>query len=148
MMVQAKEMARKHLEELLQSRATLQYSFEKCHVLTIEPGMTFEELDAFEALTSRFARTSDLIIQKAFRTIDLIELEQDGTVRDRILRAEKRGLIQDPDLFMEIRLLRNVIAHEYRSETILEIFERVLSFTPHVISCIDALEFWLQDRLK
>ena len=44
-------------------------------------------------MTSRFARLSDIIIQKIFRLIESLELEEPGTVRDRINQAEKWGII-------------------------------------------------------
>ena len=39
------------------------------------------ELEHFESLTGRFARLSDLLIQKIFRLIDQLDLEDLGTVR-------------------------------------------------------------------
>lgn len=89
---------------------------------------TFE---SFEALTGRFARLSDMLIQKVFRTIDMIELDSSGTVRDRIHRAEKKQLI-------DIRLLKNEISHEYRSDTIHMIFEKVLHLTPLLLKNVDS----------
>ena len=148
MMTDLKDMAREELDALLKSREVLVWSVERCRKLAIEPGMTFESLDAFEALTSRFARSSDLVIQRMLRTVDALELEADGTVRDRLFRAEKRGIIEDARLFVEIRQMRNIIAHENRSETILEIFETVLELAPALIAAMDNLEIWLTRRLS
>ena len=46
-----------------------------------------------ENLTSRFSRTIDLIVNKVFRSIDYVELEDSGTLIDVVNRAEKRELI-------------------------------------------------------
>jgi len=73
-------------------------------------------------------------------TLNAIDLEDRGTVRDRINRAEKRGIIDSADDFIEIRMVRNEIAHEYKSETILEIFERVLALTPCLVKAVERIE--------
>jgi len=83
----------------------LVYSYDVCREIGIKPNYTFEELDRFEALTSRFARTSDILIQKIFRLIDILELEGLGTVIDRINRAEGRNLINSAEVFKKIRRL-------------------------------------------
>ena len=80
------------LENLAKAKDALQYSYEKCQRIKLQEGLSYEELESFEALTSRFARLSDIVIQKVLRLLDFIDLEDTGTVRDRINRAEKRGL--------------------------------------------------------
>ena len=95
----------------------LKYSYDACLKIDIKEQYTLDELDRFEAFTSRFARLSDIVIQKMFRLIDDIDLEDSGTVRDRINRAEKKNLIEDADIFIQIRIVRNDIAHEYNAES-------------------------------
>ena len=127
----------KDLAELEKAADTLHYSFDKCRHMDVTAGLDNDALESFEALTSRFARLSDMLIQKVFRTIDMVELEDAGTVRDRINRAAKKKVIADADVFVEIRLLRNEIAHEYQSETIHVIFEKVLQMTPALLEGVD-----------
>ncbi len=127
----------KDLKELEKAAETLRYSFDKCTQIDVIAGLDNDALESFEALTSRFARLSDMLIQKIFRTIDMVELEDAGTVRDRINRAAKKKMVADADVFIEIRLLRNEIAHEYQSETILVIFEKVLQMTPALLEGVD-----------
>jgi hypothetical protein len=100
----------------------LLFSMEKCQAIGIKEEYTPDELDRFESLTSRFARLCDILLQKIFRLIDEIELEMQGTLIDRINRAEKKGLIIDAKQFIECRTLRNEIAHEYVPENVLVIF--------------------------
>jgi len=102
--------------------------------------MDNETMERFEALTARFARLSDIMIQKVFRTLDALDLEDTGTVRDRINRAEKRKIIESADAFVDIRMVRNEIAHEYQKQTILEIFERVLFLTPTLMNAVEHIE--------
>jgi uncharacterized protein with HEPN domain len=134
-----KEALSNELITLKNARDILQYSYDKCSLIGVKTGLTYEEMESYEALTSRFARLSDIIIQKIFRFFDILNLEATGTVRDRINRAEKMGVIESADKFVEIRILRNDIAHEYKSETIYEIFEQVLEFTPILLKSVEGI---------
>ena len=40
------------------------------------------------------------------------------------------GVIESADKFFDIRILRNDMAHEYKSETIYDIFGQVMELTP------------------
>lgn len=120
----------RELQILEDASEVLAYSFNKCAAIGIKETYEPEELESFESFTGRFARLSDILIQKLFRLIDEIELESHGTIRDRINRAEKRELISSSTVFVEIRMIRNDIAHEYLPEAIHEIFGKVLSLTP------------------
>jgi len=125
------------LENLASAKDALQYSYEKCKTIKLHESLSYEELERFEALTSRFARLSDIIIQKVLRLLDFIDLEDTGTIRDRINRAEKKEIIKSAEEFVQIRLLRNEIAHEYKADTIYDIFEKVLTYTPVLLEHVD-----------
>lgn len=68
----------------------LSSSIERCKNFVFNEDFTEDQSVELEALTSRFARVSDLLIQKTFKTIDQIEGTTPGTVRDRLLEAEKK----------------------------------------------------------
>lgn len=133
----------KELTLLDEANKVLVYSYEVCSQIGIKETYSFEELDKFEALTSRFARVSDMLIQKMFRLIDVLELEKAGSIIDRINRAEKRNLIYSGEVFKEIRHLRNDIAHEYLPSAIEEIFKKVLELTPYIIDCVNRVKDWI-----
>ncbi len=121
----------------------LEYLKEEMKVLDDAAGVleySLDEMDRFEALTSRFARTNDILIQKFFRVIDELDLESGGTVRDRIQRAEKKNLINSVEDFIEMRILRNDIAHEYLPSAVKDIFEKVLEFTPKLLESIQRVK--------
>ncbi|MEI8312270.1 MAG: hypothetical protein WCH98_16070 [Verrucomicrobiota bacterium] len=111
-------------------------SLKRCQKAAGKSGLSPADLDAFEALTSRFARLSDMILQKLFRGLDRIELEDSGTLLDALNRAEKRGLIDSVAAFREIRELRNEIAHEYAQEELSELFEGVLQYSPALLEIV------------
>ena len=125
----------------------LAYSIERCKNLIGKNEISMDELERLESLTSRFARLADLLIQRIFRLIDEIELTGAGTLLDRIYRAEKRGWCVASEM-IKIRELRNLIAHEYASDkmseiytavaamslTLLEIVPKVATYTSNMIS--------------
>ncbi|MDP2787642.1 MAG: hypothetical protein Q8O79_06160 [Pseudomonadota bacterium] len=95
-------------------------------------GLTPEELERLESLASRFARVADMLIQRVMRLVDDLELISSGSLLDRIYRAEKRGWIAKSDVLVRIRELRNLIAHEYASDKMAEIYEAVFILSPEL----------------
>jgi len=138
-MISAEENLKQLLKDLERAQDVLRYSYEKCQRIQMSDGLSYEEMESFEALTSRFARLSDIITQKVIRAFDILDLDDDGTVRDRINRAEKKGIIARADDFIDIRILRNEIAHEYKTEAIYSIFSKVLELTPILIKSMDSI---------
>ena len=106
-----------------------------------------EDLERLESLTSRFARLSDLLIQRIFRLIDEIELVGAGTLLDRIYRAEKRGWAEASEM-IKIRELRNLIAHEYASDKMPEIYTVVAAMTPTLLSVIPKVIAYANDLTR
>jgi hypothetical protein len=134
------QLLREELQLLDKAADILKYSYGMCGKIGIKDEYSYEELDKFESFSGRFARLSDLLIQKIFRLIDDIELESPGTIRDRINRAEKKELIESADIFVEIRIVRNQVAHEYIQDEIQELFEKVLEYTPHLMDSVNRVK--------
>jgi hypothetical protein len=134
---QMQKLLENELKVLVDAREVLRYSFNKCSAIGIKESYEPEELESFESFTGRFARLSDILIQKIFRLVDELDLDTQGTIRDRINRAEKKELIVSSDVFVEIRMIRNDIAHEYLPEAIRDIFGKVLLLTPHLFDGVD-----------
>lgn len=132
------------LKLLDESLYWLKRSYDICHRIGIRDNYTDEELDAFEVLTSRFARISDIIIQKVFRGIDKVEFEDKGTLIDAINRAHKRGLFDSIDEIRVMKDLRNSIAHEYVTEDLEDIFKDVLQYIPQVFVIINNIKTYCQ----
>lgn len=109
---------RKYLKQLLSSlrraKSTLNYSYNICRKIGIKEDYTEDEEDRYESMSSKFARLTDLVLKQAVKTIDILDLEDPPeTMRDAINRAEKKGLVSSALKFIEIRKMRNKIAHEY-----------------------------------
>ncbi|HHX60837.1 MAG TPA: DUF86 domain-containing protein [Epulopiscium sp.] len=131
---------KQELELLTNSAQVLQRSYDICEKIGIKEDYTFDEHDRFEALTSRFARTSDILIQKTLRLIDIIELENTGSIIDRLHRAEKREIIASAEEFKNIRRLRNNIAHEYTQLDLERMFQQVLEICPVLLDAVERVK--------
>lgn len=139
---------RETIDTLQASKDWLVHSYDKCLAIKLSDNMPFDDYDAFEGLTARFARISDIYLQKLFRNIDAVELEAKGSLLDALNRAEKRGIIDSVDQIRSLRELRNEIAHEYILKSLLELFADTLKNTPLLISLIDrAIEYCEQKHL-
>jgi hypothetical protein len=68
------ETLRSNLKSLEASGGWLHRSFDICSKIGTKTEYTPEEYDAFENLTSRYARTVDFLISKVMRSIDAVEL--------------------------------------------------------------------------
>lgn len=75
--------------QLALARDWLLRSYKQCEIIGTREVYEPEHYDHFENLASRFARASDLLLQKIFRGIDLLELSEGGSLLDAIHRAEK-----------------------------------------------------------
>jgi len=134
------DLLKEELKTIHDAAEIMVYSYENCRKIGIKEDYSLSESDHFEAFTSRFARLSDMVVQKMFRLIDKIELEDEGTVRDRINRAEKKGLIISADTFVQIRIVRNDIAHEYHIKALMDIYKKTLELTPYILDSIEKIE--------
>lgn len=136
------------LNLLERATKTLRYSQKRCLLLGKKEVYSLDEEERFESLTARFARVCDILVQKIFRLIDVIDLEDQGTVLDRINRAEKKGLIGSARLLIEMRELRNRIAHDYAPKAVAQIFHEVLAHTTQLLNAVTLTKKHTQKYFK
>lgn len=114
----------------------LEYSSRQCQGIGMKTDYSLEELDKFESLTSRFARTSDIYTQKIMKGIIMLLREEANTFIDRANLFEKLEISSAEDLKL-IRDLRNEISHEYKTDDITEIFESVIEYSDKLVEVIE-----------
>lgn len=133
-----REFAREIVEMLQKSLDRLSYSYNKVIDIYLDKSdFTEEELETIESLCSRFARTSDILLQKAFRFLDIYEFNgYDLQVPKRIALAKKRNLIPDEETFKYIRELRNEVAHNYATDYYVDLFKEIIKYTPFLIEIV------------
>lgn len=133
--------------DLLQAAVnTLQLSILKCKSIGKKENYSFEELESFDSLTSKFNRTSDIFTQKVLRTIWMLLHEPFVPFIDMLNSGEKMMLLHSSDTIIEIRDLRNQIAHEYIPEAIHDLVPEVIELTSGLIENIEACNHFLKIR--
>jgi len=143
------EILKENLNALNKSLERLLESYSICKEIGIKDEFFAQELREFESLTSRFARTIDLFINKSLRSLYKVELEDPGTVIDLLNKAEKREIIESAEIWKEIKELRNSIAHDYDIDNFAsEIFKPSLEYTPIVEKSIVALNSYCEKYLN
>ena len=137
------EILKENLNIVNLSLNRLVYSFEVCNKTGLKDTYSEEEFMAFEAMTARYARTTDMLISKVFRSLDVVEYIDAGTVIDAVNNTEKRGIADSQDL-RKLKNLRNSIAHEYVTDNIIRFFGEVLEFTPLLKEVIDRVNTYCE----
>jgi hypothetical protein len=117
------------IQKLELSLSSLKRSLQKCSAIGIKETYTFEETEAFDSLTSKFARTSDIFTQKVLRSIFIVLHEGTLGIVDMANRAEAMDLITDADTLLMIRDVRNQIAHEYEDSGLNSIYGQIFELS-------------------
>ena len=142
------ENLKKYIQHIERAELWLKRSYDMCQNTGIKSEYSPEEYDAFETLTSRFARVCDILIHKVYRAIDAVEMESGGTMIDVVNRAHKRELFEDVDEIRKIKDLRNEVAHEYIEEELLALFYDIFQFTPKLLEyCENAKKYCKKKQL-
>jgi len=137
-----------NLNLLEKSAKTLELSLQKCKKIGIKKEYSFEESESFDALSSKFSRTSDIYTQKVLRSVFSLLRERQLTLIDMANKAEKLELITSAEELFTIRDVRNDIAHEYIEEVLLELYEKVLGTTTILFLNIEKTKKYIKDNLK
>lgn len=130
-------------KDFLDALAALEHSWQKLKDQPL-PDLqvkNLDQLESWEALTSRFARCTDIFLSKYIR---LMVLQKDpgfrGEMRDYLDKAEKNHMISNADDWMLVRELRNKISHEYTKEDLIKTLKEVLRFIPFVLAELNKLK--------
>jgi hypothetical protein len=137
---------KKNLLAMNDAKKWLERSYQICQKIDLQKEFTAVDYDSFENLVSRFARTVDLLINKVFRSIDRVELEDAGTTIDVVNRASKRGLIESPEEARILKELRNEIAHEYTSRELKDLFSDIFKTTPKLLTMIAKTNSYCENK--
>ena len=130
------DLLRENLAALNLSVSWVQRSYDQIIAIGQKDAYTAEEFDKLENLTSRYARTTDMLVNKVLRSIDTVESEDIGTIIDIMNRAEKRGIVSSSELLHTVKDLRNNIVHEYKIAEITRFFAAVQKYTPLLLEII------------
>ena len=130
---------------LEKSLAALNYSYDKCNAIGGKGEYDLEQQESFEALTSRFARTSDILTQKVFKSLFILLQEDMKTFIDMANFLEKLEIVDNADDLLNIREIRNQIAHEYVEPDVKSLFMDVLHFIPQLKNIINNVKAYYKN---
>ena len=135
-----------HWDVLQRSLKSLQQSRDKTNQLLQQSEFSFEELESIDSLTSKFSRTSDIYLQKVLRSIWMLLREDTVPLIDLLNRAEKLMIIVSAEELLQMRDIRNQIAHEYLPEAVPELAKEVVVMTTLLQKNIEQTERFLRQR--
>jgi hypothetical protein len=121
---------------LKQALPSFERSLVKCRDLDFTPPISFETEESLDALSSKFSRVSDIFTQKVLKTLIFVLREDAPTFLDRMNLCEKLGIIPSAEEIIAIRDLPNIIAHEYLSENLVEIYMEIIQLSDNLLKAI------------
>jgi hypothetical protein len=125
---------------------TLELSVTKCQHIGKKTNYTFEELESFDSLTSKFNRASDIFTQKVLRSIWMLLHEEFVPFIDMMNQCEKMMIIRSSDNMIAIRDLRNQITHEYIPDAISDLVPEVIELTKSLTESTEKCRKFLESR--
>jgi hypothetical protein len=121
---------------LKQALPSFERSLVKCRDLDFTLPISFETEESLDALSSKFSRVSDIFTQKVLKTLIFVLREDAPTFLDRMNLCEKLGIIPSAEEIIAIRDLRNIIAHEYLSENLFEVYMEIIQLSDNLLKAI------------
>ncbi|MEI8293319.1 MAG: hypothetical protein WCG66_04905 [bacterium] len=121
---------------LKQALPSFERSLVKCRDLDFSLPISFETEESLDSLSSKFSRVSDIYTQKVLKTLIFLLREDAPTFLDRVNLCEKLRIISSADKIIAIRDLRNIIAHEYLSENLVEIYMEIIQLSDDLLNSI------------
>lgn len=119
----------------------LEKSFNRCQKIDFSKE---EDIEKIETFANRYTRSVDILLNKFLRSLDLVEAEEITRRLDTLIRAEKRGFVEDYELLLNMKNLRNELAHEYIEELFLEKIALVEEYTQLLFNIYKKIEEYMQ----
>lgn len=121
------------LKDLASLNKNLERSYRLCTKIGIKDKYSDEEFDIFENLATRFSQVLNFILNRIFRDIDKIELENEGLLLEILERACKRGIIEEIDEVKDMKILNDELSQEYLIKNLETLYKEALIYTPKLL---------------
>jgi len=139
-----KELIFQEFDDLKKTIMLLQASIEKFGPYQIQKIYTPEELEYYDALSFRFEKSVELILN-FFKGIEIIAYAKTSdTLRDRLLFMQKLNIIDDIDFWFDARILRNKISHTYVSEELKDLYTEIYNRSKMIFDTLKRIEKYLE----
>lgn len=135
-------------KDLESSVKLLEYSLSKYKPFDPTVVYSYEDLEYYDSLSFRFEKAVEMFFS-FFKTLELYlygELSQ--TIRQRLQKMEKIGIINNLEDYMEAKLLRNKVVYAYLPEKLEEIYSTVEKLSKILLQDFDKIEKYIQEEIK
>jgi uncharacterized protein with HEPN domain len=104
--------------------------------------------ERLEAFSSRFSRLQDTVMDKLLPRVLAAAGEAIGSAIDNLNRADRLGLVQEPDEWIALRQLRNRLVHEYMedAEEFSTVLNQVVRLSAELIKSVERVRQYAEDR--
>ncbi len=130
----------------LKSIEWLKISLSRVRELNPQGDWSLEDYEKVETLFARYSRSVDILLNKVLRSLDILELEEPLRKLDIVIRAEKRGFVEDYDLLIEMKDLRNELSHEYVEEALKNRLEEVIEKSKQLLEITERIKNYLKEN--
>lgn len=135
-------------EDLEDSLKLLEYSLAKYKPFDPTVFYSYEDLEYYDSLSFRYEKAIEAVFSY-FKTLEIfLFAETSETLRKRLQKMEKLGLIENLEAYMEAKLLRNKVVHAYLPEKLQEIYESIEKFGKILLKDFEKIRKFNQEEIK
>lgn len=138
-----KEFILQNFKDLQKSASLLSGSVKKYKPYSSRAKYTPKQMEYYDALSFRYEKTVEVALY-FFRSLEsyLYSAESD-TLRNRLLTMEKLGVICSAEKWLEVRLLRNRVAHAYLPAELKVIYAKIIAFSGLILKDFKQAEAYI-----
>jgi hypothetical protein len=130
----------KEFNDLKKAVYLLKASIKKFKPYKVRKIYTPVELEYYDSLAFRFEKTVELFLH-FFKGLELYHSGKiSDTLRDRLLLIQKLKIIDGIDFWIEARLLRNKVAHDYLPEQLKDIYHEIYKKSNSMLTYMSNIE--------
>lgn len=141
-----KELLSKNYDNLKKTISLFEIAIKDVIQILDKENFSEQELKAFDVFSFRFQKTVEMFLT-FLRSLEIYLYGQSSdTLRDRLLRMEKLGIISDIEIWLKICILRNKIVHTYE-ENFIDLIKEVLNVSNQIFEDYKKLQNYIKNSL-
>ncbi|MFZ8846366.1 MAG: hypothetical protein ACO2O6_04125 [Candidatus Hydrothermia bacterium] len=141
-----KELLLKNYENLKKTILLFETALKDVVQILNKENFSEQDLKSFDVFSFRFQKLVEMFLY-FLRSLEIYLYGQSSdTLRDRLLRMEKLGIISDIETWFKIRILRNKIVHTYE-ENFIDLIKEVLNVSNQIFEDYKKLENYIKNFL-
>jgi hypothetical protein len=108
-----------------------------------------EQVEKLDAMTARFSRLQDLLGERLFKSLTLLESEPRQRFLDVLNLMESRGIIESTQQWIELRNMRKEASHGYidNIDKLAQVLTNLFEQAPQLIETVQRVKRYTKDVL-